>query len=163
MEERCPVYARTLCFVTSGDDVLMLKGAPTKKLYPNLYNGVGGHVEAGEDVLSSMEREVREETGLELADARLRAMVAVEESGKSGVVLFVFTARSDSRELRPSGEGQVSWIPRHCLMDLDLVEDLRQLLPIVLEGQAGIWFGRLTYDAGGQLVSLQGRFGGEAP
>lgn len=163
MAEKRLVYARTLCFVENGDDVLMLKGAPTKRLYANLYNGVGGHVEAGEDILSSMHREVREETGLEIADARLRAVVNVDEGGKPGVVFFVFTARSDSRQLRPSGEGQVSWIPRQCLMELDLVEDLRQLLPIVLDQRAGLWFGHLSYDAAGQLVSFRGRFGGEAP
>ncbi len=163
MAEKRLVYARTLCFVENGDDVLMLKGAPTKRLYANLYNGVGGHVEAGEDLLSSMHREVREETGLEIADARLRAVVNVDEGGKSGVVFFVFTARSDSRELRPSGEGQVSWISRKRLMELDLVEDLRQLLPIVLDERAGLWFGHLSYDTAGKLASFQGRFGGEAP
>ena len=163
MAEKRLVYARTLCFVESGDDVLMLRGAPTKRLYANLYNGVGGHVEADEDLLSSMQREVREETGLEIADTHLRAVVNVDEGGKPGVVFFVFTARSDSRELRPSGEGQVSWIPRQRLMDLDLVADLRQLLPIVLDDQASLWFGRLSYDAAGKLVSFQGRFGSGTP
>jgi 8-oxo-dGTP diphosphatase len=175
MAERRLVYARTLCFVQSGDDVLMLKGAPTKRLYPNLWNGVGGHLEAGEDILSSVRREVKEETGLEIADARLRAIVHADEEGKSGVVFFVFTARSQSRELSPSGEGEVSRIPRHRLMELDLVEDLRQLLPIVLGSQesersgdrggehGGLWFGHLGYDAAGKLSSFRGRFGGQAP
>jgi 8-oxo-dGTP diphosphatase len=167
MAERRLVYARTLCFVQSGNDVLMLKGAPTKRLYANLYNGVGGHVEAGEDILSSVQREVKEETGLEIADARLRAVVNAYEDGKPGVLFFVFTARSDSRELRPSVEGEVSWIPRQRLMELDLVEDLRQLIPIVLAsdggGHGGLWFGHLGYDAAGKLASFDGRFGGEAP
>jgi 8-oxo-dGTP diphosphatase len=158
MAEKRLVYARTLCFVESGDDVLMLKGAPTKRLYANLYNGVGGHVEAGEDLLSSVRREVREETGLEIADACLRAVVNVDEAGKPGVVLCVFTARSDSRQLRCSVEGQVSWVPRQSLMDLDLVEDLRQLLPIVLDHKASLWFGHLGYDAAGKLTSFRGRF-----
>ncbi len=163
MAEKRQVYARTLCFVENGDDVLMLKGAPTKRLYANLYNGVGGHLEAGEDILTSMEREVREETGLEVADSRLRAVVNVDEAGKPGVVFFVFTARVSGRELRASVEGEVSWIPRHRLMTLDLVEDLRQLLPIVLDEHGGLWFGHLVYDAAGRLTSFHGRSGGEAP
>ncbi len=163
MVEKRLVFTRTLCFVESGEDVLMLKGAPTKRLYANLYNGVGGHVEAGEDILTSMHREVREETGLEITDASLRAVVNVDEDGKPGVVFFVFTARALSRELRPSVEGQVSWIPRQRLMELDLVEDLRQMLPIVLDERAGLWFGHLVYNATGKLSSFHGRFGGEAP
>jgi 8-oxo-dGTP diphosphatase len=162
MTEKRLVYARTLCFVTNGEDVLMLKGAATKTLYANLYNGVGGHVEAGEDILKSMCREVTEETGLEIVDARLRAVVNVDEAGKAGVVFFVFTARSNSRQSRPSGEGQVSWVPRQRLMDLDLVEDLRQLLPIVLDDRARLWFGHLGYDAAGKLISFHGSFSGEA-
>jgi 8-oxo-dGTP diphosphatase len=162
MAEKRLVCARTLCFVESGEDVLMLKGAPTKRLYANLYNGVGGHVEADEDILDSVRREVREETGLEIADACLRAVVNVDEGGKPGVVFFVFTARSNSRQLQSSGEGQVSWVPRQRLMELDLVEDLRQLLPIVLNERVGLWFGHLGYDAAGKLASFRGRFGGEA-
>jgi len=54
------VYARTLCFIENGNDILLLKGASTKRLYPNLFNGVGGHVEAGEDVLTSLRREKRQ-------------------------------------------------------------------------------------------------------
>jgi 8-oxo-dGTP diphosphatase len=168
MVEKRLVFARTLCFVRNGDDVLMLKGAPTKRLYANLYNGVGGHVEAGEDILSSVQREVKEETGLEIADPRLRAVVNADEEGKPGVVFFVFTSQADGRELRASSEGEVAWIPRQRLMELDLVEDLRQLLPIVLKDDrdndrsSALWFVHLGYDAGGKLVSFQGRAGGEA-
>jgi 8-oxo-dGTP diphosphatase len=162
MGEKRLAFVRTLCFVENGEDVLMLKGAPTKRLYANLYNGVGGHLEAGEDLLASVRREVREETGLELGDACLRAVVNVDEAGKPGVVLFVFTAPSDSRQLRSSREGKVSWVPRQRLMELDLVEDLRQLLPIVLDENASQWFGHLEYDGTGKLTSFRGRFGGAA-
>jgi 8-oxo-dGTP diphosphatase len=163
MAEKRLVSARTLCFVENGDDVLMLKGAPSKRLYANSYNGLGGHVEAGEDILSCMEREVQEECGLAITHVRLRAVVNVDEAGKPGVVFFVFSARSESRAFRSSDEGEVAWIPRRRLMELDLVEDLRQLLPIVLEKRAGVWFGHEVYDAVGKLTSLGGSFGGEQP
>jgi 8-oxo-dGTP diphosphatase len=162
MADKLQVYARTLCFVQNGDDVLMLKGAPTKRLYANLYNGVGGHLEAGEDILSSVRREVREETGLEIEGARLRAIIHADEEAGPGVVFFVFTSRSSSRALCPSVEGEVSWVPRRRLMELELVEDLRQLLPIVLDEGTGLWFGHLEYGAAGKLVSFQGGFGQEA-
>jgi ADP-ribose pyrophosphatase YjhB (NUDIX family) len=82
MAEKRLVSARTLCFVENGDDVLMLKGAPSKRLYANSYNGLGGHVEAGEDILSCMEREVQEECGLAITHVRLRAVVNVDEAGR---------------------------------------------------------------------------------
>lgn len=139
--ERFVAYPRTLCFVLNGDDVLLLKGAPSKRLYANLYNGVGGHVERDEDVLASLYREVREETGLEIAAPVLRALIVADEGAGPGVLIFVYTASSASRLLRPSAEGALAWVPRSRMLDFELVPDLRELLPRLLAGDAG----RLIY------------------
>ncbi len=144
--ERFVAYPRTLCFVLNGHDVLLLKGAPTKRLYANLYNGVGGHVEHDEDVLSSLHREVREETGLEITEPALRAVIVADEGAGPGVLIFVYTATSASRLLRPSTEGALAWVPRGGVLDYDLVPDLRELLPRLLAGDAG----RLIYGQYGK-------------
>ena len=152
-------YVRTLSFVTDGDEVLMLRGAPTKRLYANLYNGLGGHLESGEDVLACVRREVSEEAGLELAAVRLRAIVNVDEAGKHGVLLCVFLAKPAGRQVTPSGEGSLAWVRRADLPDLDLVPDLRQVLPEFLNPSvAGVWFGRFQYDRAGGLTSIAGQW-----
>ena len=65
---RYTVIPRTLVFLRNGDDILLLKGAPTKRLWAGRYNGLGGHVEADETIMAGALREVREEAGLD-ADA----------------------------------------------------------------------------------------------
>ena len=55
---------RTLCFVVNQGAVLLLKRGPHKRIFPNRYNGVGGHIERDEDVVASAQREILEETGL---------------------------------------------------------------------------------------------------
>ena len=135
--ERFVAYPRTLCFVLDGDDVLLIKGAPGKRLYANQYNGVGGHVERGEDVLAGLRREVREETGLEIERPTLRALIVADDGSGPGVIIFVYTATCASRSVQPSAEGDLIWAPRTHVLDYDLVPDLRELLPLLFAGPAG--------------------------
>lgn len=135
---RYQVVPRTLCFVTHGDDVLMLRGAPDKPIWPNKYNGVGGHIEADEDVYSAARREIEEETGLEVHHLYLRGTIniPVDEASHTGILVFVFSAASATRDVRPSEEGTLEWVPRDRVTDLDLVEDLPIILPRVLSMDA---------------------------
>ncbi|NLX42660.1 MAG: NUDIX domain-containing protein, partial [Chloroflexi bacterium] len=58
------VVPRTLCFISTESQLLLLRGAPDKRLWANLLNGLGGHLEPGEDPLSGARRELCEEAGL---------------------------------------------------------------------------------------------------
>ena len=118
---------RTLIFLTRGDSVLLLKGAPTKRIWANKYNGVGGHVERGEDILSSAKRELEEETGFS-ADLRLVGVLQVDVEPKIGISVYVFTGESAKGEPRPSEEGTLEWIPFAKLNEYPLVEDVAILL-----------------------------------
>lgn len=42
IQGRWQVIPRTLCFVTNSDDILLMKHALHKKIFPNHYNGLGG-------------------------------------------------------------------------------------------------------------------------
>jgi 8-oxo-dGTP diphosphatase len=151
---RYKAVPRTLCFITHGDDVLLLHGSPTKRIWPGKYNGVGGHVEADEDVYSAAIREMREETGADVSDVRLRGVINVDIGQETGIILFVFTAQARGREVRPSPEGTLEWVRRDRLAALDLVEDLTRLLPHVLSMQPADppFFARYHYDRHEQLV-----------
>jgi 8-oxo-dGTP diphosphatase len=131
------VIPRTLIFVFRGNYVLLIKGAQDKKIWAGLYNGIGGHVEPGEDILSSARRELQEETGLQQIPLHLCGQVMIDTGTVQGVALFVFKGMTDQTGIIPSDEGQPEWIPIQTLSSMEMVRDLYQLLPRVVEWQMG--------------------------
>ncbi|MCY3574791.1 MAG: NUDIX domain-containing protein [Chloroflexi bacterium] len=127
------VMPRTLVFVLHDDAVLMMKRAPHRRVFPNQYNGLGGHLERGESPAAGALREVREESGLKVNSLRLRSIHNIDTGAQTGILLFVYTAISAGRAVRCDGdEGKLEWIPRERLGALDLVDDLPGLLPRLL-------------------------------
>jgi 8-oxo-dGTP diphosphatase len=151
---RYSLIPRTLIFVTRGDEVLLLKGAPTKRLWANRYNGVGGHIEAGEDALSAAHRELFEETGLRVELLRLAGVVFVDTRRNPGIGIYVITGEYTGGELVPSAEGALEWVSSRELGSYPLVEDLTTLVPLILKMKPGDppFSAQYTYDQDEKLV-----------
>lgn len=117
---------RVLIFVRRGDEYLLIKGAPTKKLWAGKYNGLGGHVERGEDPLTTAKRELLEEAGIQ-ADLWLCGTLIVDMD-EIGIGLFIFCGENAQGELKASNEGNSEWVRKEALIHLPVMEDLPILL-----------------------------------
>ncbi len=151
---RYQLIPRTLIFIIRGESVLLLKGAPHKRIWGGYYNGVGGHIEQGEDVLSAARRELAEETGLVPDSLWLIGTVTVNTGQQVGIGLYVMKGISNKGETLPSEEGELEWVPFDEIGEKNLVDDLPILLPKVLKGKPGDppFSARYYYDENDKLV-----------
>ena len=151
--ERYMLIPRTLIFLTRGDSVLLLKGAPHKRLWANRYNGIGGHIERGEDVLTAARRELREETGLEVLNLRLCGTVTIDTGEVPGIGLYVLKGTCTHGGPVPSPEGTPEWVPVSDIHQHPLVEDLHTLLPraLAMEPADPPFAVHYGFDEGGNL------------
>ena len=148
---RYQLIPRISIYLRDGDSYLLVKGSAGRKRWPGKYNGVGGHLERGEDVLAAASRELKEETGLE-ASLWLCGTIVVD-SGQVGVGLYVFCGDVIGGSLRGSSEGIPEWVAYERIASLPTVEDVPLLLSRIHRMQRGApaFAARSFYDAAGQL------------
>jgi 8-oxo-dGTP diphosphatase len=115
------------------------------------YNGLGGKLNPGEDVVACIRREIREESGLECNTLLLRGTVSWPGFGKHGEDWFGFIFRIDSFEGFPyagNAEGDLVWVEVERVMELPLWEGDRHFLPLVFERNERQFHGVMPYRDG---------------
>jgi 8-oxo-dGTP diphosphatase len=151
---RHSVIPRTLCFLRLGDEVLLLQGAASKRLWAGKWNGIGGHIEIGETPLAGAQREILEETGLCVNNLQLVGVVHVSSPEvNQGIMIFVYMGDAPSRKVFQGVEGTLQWFAIDELPRDLLVEDLPELIPRILEARKGqIVYGLYQPDDSGRIL-----------
>jgi 8-oxo-dGTP diphosphatase len=131
--DRYAVIPRVLIFIFRDDEVILLKGSPQKRIWPNQYNGIGGHIEPGEDVLSAARRELLEEAGIQVEPLNLCGTILVDVGQARGIAIYVYKGAFQGGQLIESEEGELEWVSMKALDEYPLVEDLKVILPKVYQ------------------------------
>lgn len=148
-----PILA-TLGYVLSADRqrvLLVHRTARPDDAHFGKYNGLGGKLEANEDVASGMHRELREEAGIEVSSMQLRGTISWPGFGRCGEDWFGFVFLIEGFDgIPPAGnaEGDLIWVPRDELDRLNLWEGDRRFLPLVFDGDPRPFHGVMPYRNG---------------
>jgi len=148
-----PILA-TLAYVMSPDGrqvLLVHRNRRSDDAHFGKYNGLGGKLERGEDVLTGMRREICEEAGLECESLALRGTISWPGFGKQGEDWFGFIFRVDRWTGVPkkdNPEGTLEWVDVDRVMQLPLWEGDRYFLPLVFERGGRQFHGVMPYRDG---------------
>ena len=114
----------TLCYITRGDEVLMLHRVKKKNdVNQDKWIGIGGGFEPEETPDECLLREAWEETGLTLTSWRCRGIVTFLTNGPwEGEYMYLFTADGFTGELKECDEGDLQWVSREFLYSLPMWE-----------------------------------------
>lgn len=142
----------TLCYIENDGCWLMLHRI-SKKQDENAgkWIGLGGHMAEDESPEECVLREIREESGLEVTDLRLRGMLTFILPAWGNELSFLYTARSADRAVLPCDEGALEWVPFSRVPSLPLWEGDRIFLPL-LRTRRELFSLKLVYDADGNLI-----------
>jgi len=155
---RWVVIPRVLCFLFREDQVLLLQRSPEKKIFPERYNGLGGHVEPGEDLRTAARRELAEEAGIPVETLRLAGLITVDTGASPGVLIAVFVGEASGEPAGSTPEGTLVWTPIARVLELPVVEDFPALWPRVLRFRetGEPFFLSYAYDAQDHLIVREG-------
>ena len=115
------------------------------------FNGLGGKLDRGEDVVACMRREIKEEAGLECDEILLRGTISWPGFGKQGEDWFGFIFRIDRWRGEPhteNPEGVLEWVDVEQLLGLPLWEGDRYFLPLVFQDSVRQFHGVMPYRDG---------------
>ena len=141
----------TLCYLERDNSYLMLHRVKKEKdVNRDKWIGIGGHFEGTESPEECLLRECREETGLTLTSYRYRGLVTFIYDGRAEY-MSLFTADAWTGQMHDCDEGQLEWVKKNEIGQLNLWEGDRIFFDLLERNQAFFSL-KLVYDVDGRLL-----------
>ena len=126
------MHNSTLCYITRGNEVLMLPRVKKKNaINKDKWIGIGGKFEGEESPDECLLREAKEETGLTLTSWRCRGVVTFLNDSCEGEYMYLFTADGWEGDMKECDEGDLQWVSRDFLYSLPMWEGDRIFLDLL--------------------------------
>jgi 8-oxo-dGTP diphosphatase len=151
------IVTGSLCYIFRKEDdgsqsVLLLKRARPPQ--QGMWSAPGGKMEQGESPDECVLREIREETGLTIANPQLRAISTVYDvEYPIHWLLFIYRAYDFTGAPILTEEGELRWIPLADLTQYPRPYADQQHWAHVLSDDPAVWRGKFVYDTPHTLIS----------
>lgn len=116
-----------LCLIYDSDKIL-IQNRVKKDWFG--YVLPGGHVEKNESFVDAVKREMKEETGYTILNPKLCGIKQFPTKKGVRYIVILFKTNQYEGELVSSDEGEMIWVKREHLKDLNLVDDFMELLRV---------------------------------
>ena len=147
------VQLSTLCYIEKDDKYLMLhRVKKVNDINKDKWIGIGGHFEADESPEDCLLREVREETGYTLTSYKYRGLVTFISGKGETEYMSLFTADGFEGEPIVCNEGNLEWIEKKKVYNLNIWEGDKIFFRL-LEENRPFFSLKLVYDGTDKLVN----------
>lgn len=143
------------CFIRKDNKYLVLRRSKNKKYAPGVIHPVGGKVEPGENPYEAAIREVTEETGVEVDNLRLEAVLLEMEPHLNEPwdwIIFHFSADYIKGDPKKTVEGELIWLSGVEIRNEQLFPSLRLVIDDILDESRGTAFATIEYDKKKQKI-----------
>ena len=148
------VYETVTCYLRRGNKILLLyRNKKEVDINKGKWIGVGGHIEANEDPIDAVVREVKEEANYDLIDFSKKAII-IFNFGKEIEIMHLFVATKFKGKINPDcNEGELAWVDISKLPELEMWDGDRIFLPPVLNNAP--FFEMVLYYKGDELLKYK--------
>ena len=142
-----------VCFLIDRNKNEMLFLERSFEPMKDMFTGVGGKTKFDEDINMSCLREIKEETGLNAKNLKLKGIVKTILDGyDSSWILFVYTSDEFNGKQIDCPEGKLKWIKINEIYNLNLIGFIREIMPFILHENSLIE-GTVEHDITGKVLS----------
>ena len=108
-DDRAPRARCVASVLIRNDRVLLVKRLPHRRVYPDLWDLPGGHIEGEESAEEALHREAHEELGIHVADYRKLGTV-LDLVEPADIIVFAIAAwRGEPTNAAPDEHSEIDW------------------------------------------------------
>lgn len=145
------------CFIKKNGKYLMLHRDPKKRIMPNVWMAPGGHLEFNEGLFEAARREIKEETGLEIKNLKVKAVgtAYLKDLNQELFLHFVTADYKSGQLLQDLSNGNLVWLTTEEITKLPtLLAEIKEILPYIFAQDDKIISYKATYEKDNKIVEF---------